>query len=334
VFTDVSHTSKIGSKAGNGLGVVCFDYNGDGWTDVFLANDSMENFLYRNKGNGTFEEVGIEAGVALGEDGKAEAGMGTDAADYNRDGLPDLFVTHLDLEYNRLYRNNGDGTFSDATFASKLGAGTFRMSGFGTRFLDYDNDGWRDLFIANGHVLDNVRFFHGGTEYAEPKVIYRNVGGTFQDVTKQLGTDLADPRVSRAAAFADYDNDGDVDVLVTNNGDRPQLFRNDGGNRKHWLEVRLVGTRSNRDGIGTKIRLFANGVLQTDEAKGGMSYQAAHDPRQHFGLGSATQIDRIEIAWPSGAITKLSGVPADQCITIKEGAGEVASNYRPFRKVR
>jgi hypothetical protein len=155
--------------------------------------------------------------------------MGTDAADYDRDGLPDLFVTHLDLEYNRLYRNQGDGTFSDATFASKLGAGTFRMSGFGTRFIDYDNDGWRDLFIANGHVLDNVKYFHAGTEYAEPKTIYRNLGGTFQDVTKQLGPDLADARVSRAAAFADYDNDGDVDVLVTNNGDRPQLFRNDGG---------------------------------------------------------------------------------------------------------
>lgn len=332
VFTDVSRTSKIGLKAGNGLGVVCFDYNGDGWTDVFLANDSMENFLYKNKGNGTFEEVGIEAGVALGEDGKAEAGMGTDAADYDRDGLPDLFVTHLDLEYNRLYRNNGNGTFSDATFASKLGAGTFRMSGFGTRFFDYDNDGWRDLFIANGHVLDNIRFFHGGTEYAEPKVIYRNLGGTFQDVTKQLGPDLAEPRVSRAAAFADYDNDGDVDVLVTNNGEHPQLFRNDGGNRKHWLEIRLVGARSNRDGIGAKVRVVANGVLQTAEAKGGMSYQAAHDPRLHFGLGNAMRIERLDVTWPSGAITKLTGVPADQCITIKEGVGEIPSHYPPFKK--
>ncbi len=333
VFTDVSRASKIGLKPGNGLGVVCFDYNGDGWTDVFLANDSMENFLYRNKGDGTFEEVGIEAGVAFGEDGKPEAGMGVDAADYDRDGLPDLFVTHLDLEYNRLYRNDGNGTFSDATFASKLGAGAFRMSGFGTRFLDYDNDGWRDLFIANGHVLDNIQFFHSGTEYAEPKTIYRNLGGTFQDVTKQLGPDLADRRVSRAAAFADYDNDGDVDVLVTNNGDRPQLFRNDGGNRKHWLEVHLVGTRSNRDGIGAKVRLVANGVVQTDEAKGGTSYQAAHDPRLHFGLGNATRIARIDIAWPSGAVTKLADVPADQCITIKEDVGQIPANCRPFKKI-
>jgi hypothetical protein len=331
VFTDVSRASKIGLKPGNGLGVVCFDYNGDGWPDVFLANDSMENFLYRNKGNGTFEEVGLEAGVAFGEDGKPEAGMGADAADYDRDGLPDLFVTHLDLEYDRLYRNQGDGTFADATFASKLGAGTFRMSGFGTRFVDYDNDGWRDLFIANGHVLDNVQYFHAGTEYAEPKTMYRNTGGTFQDVTRQLGPDLTNLRVSRAAAFADYDNDGDVDVLVTNNGDHPQLLRNEGGNRNHWLEVRLVGTRSNRDGIGAKVRIVANGVVQTDEAKGGMSYQAAHDPRLHFGLAEATRIAALEVAWPSGATTKLTDVAADRCITIKESAGEVPSKWPRFK---
>lgn len=332
VFTDVSRSSKIGLKAGNGLGVVCFDYDGDGWTDVFLANDSMENFLYRNKGNGTFEEVGIEAGVALGEDGKAEAGMGADAADYDRDGLPDLFVTHLDLEYNRLYRNNGDGTFADATFGSKLGAGTFRMSGFGTRFIDYDNDGWRDIFIANGHVLDNVKEFHAGTDYAEPKTVYRNLGGRFQDVTKQLGPDLVDARVSRSAAFADYDNDGDIDVLVTNSGDRPQLLRNDGGNRNHWLEIRLIGTRSNRDGIGAKVKIVVNGVTQTDEAKGGMSYQAAHDPRLHFGLGNAAQIATLNVVWPSGAFTKLTNVPADRCITIKEGVGEVTSACPQFKK--
>jgi len=330
VFTDVSRVSKLGLKPGNGLGVVCFDYNGDGWTDVFLANDSMDNFLYRNKGDGTFEEVGIEAGVALGEDGKPEAGMGTDAADYDRDGLPDLFVTHLDLEYNRLYHNEGNGFFSDATFASKLGAGTFRMSGFGTRFIDYDNDGWRDLFIVNGHVLDNIRYFHGGTEYAEPKKVYRNVGGTFQDVTKQLGPDLADPRVSRAAAFADYDNDGDMDVLVTNSGDRPQLLRNDGGNRNHWLEVRLIGTRSNRDGIGAKVKIVSDGISQSDEAKGGMSYQAAHDPRLHFGLGNATRITALNVIWPSGTVTKLTNIPADQCITIKEDVGQVESNAPRF----
>ncbi|HEY7306442.1 MAG TPA: CRTAC1 family protein [Bryobacteraceae bacterium] len=332
VFKDVSVASKIGLKPGNGLGVVCFDYNGDGWTDVFLANDSMENFLYANKRNGAFEEVGMEAGVAFGEDGKAEAGMGTDAADFDRDGLPDLFVTHLDLEYNRLYRNQGKGTFEDVTFTAKLGAGTFKMSGFGTRFFDYDNDGWRDLFIADGHVLDNVQLFHAGTEYAEPKVVYRNTGGTFQDVTKQLGPDLAVPRVSRAAAFADYDNDGDVDVLVTNNGDRPQLFRNQDGNRNHWVEVRLIGTRSNRDAVGAKVKLVAGNVTQKDEVKGGMSYQAAHDPRLHFGLGQATRIAALEILWPSGTVTKLTDLAPDRCISIEEGRGEVPSHFPPFKE--
>ena len=331
-FTDVSRASKLGLKPGNGLGVVCFDYDGDGWTDVFLANDSMENFLYKNRGNGTFDEVALETGVAFGENGKAEAGMGVDAADYDRDGFPDLFVTHLDLEYNRLYRNQRDGTFTDATFSAKLGAGTFTMSGFGTRFVDYDNDGWRDLFIANGHVLDNVHLLHRGTTYAEAKTIYRNVGGVFRDVTPQLGTDLTIPRVSRAAAFGDYDNDGDVDVVVTNNDDYPQLFRNDGGNRNHWLEVRLVGTRSSRDGIGSKVKILADGVAQTDEAKGGMSYQAAHDPRIHFGLGQAARVRLLEIDWPSGAITKLSNLAADRCITLKEDFGEVPSHCPPLKQ--
>jgi hypothetical protein len=292
----------------------------------------MENFLYVNRRDGTFEEVALEAGVAFGENGKAEAGMGVDAADYDRDGFPDLFVTHLDLEYNRLYRNQRDGTFADATFSTKLGAGTFKMSGFGTRFFDYDNDGWRDLFIANGHVLDNIHLLHAGTTYAEGKTIYRNVGGLFHDVTPRLGTDLAIPRVSRAAAFADYDNDGDMDILVTNNGDYPQLLRNDGGNRNHWLEVRLVGTRSNRDGIGSKVKILAGGVAQADEAKGGMSYQAAHDPRLHFGLGAASRISLLEIDWPSGAVTKLGNLSADRCITLKEDFGEVPSHCPPFKQ--
>jgi hypothetical protein len=331
-FTDVSQVSKLGSKPGNGLGVVCFDYNGDGWSDVFLANDSMENFLYLNQKNGTFAEVAIEAGVALSEDGRAEAGMGTDAVDYDRDGLPDLFVTHLDLEYNRLYRNRGDGTFSDATFASKLGAGNFLMSGFGTGFFDYDNDGWRDLFIANGHVLDNVHLLHRDTDYAEKKSLYRNVNGHFEDVTSQSGPDLATPRVSRAAAFADYDNDGDIDILVSNNGDSAQLFRNSGGDQNHWLEVRLIGTASNRDGIGAKIQIRADGIVQTDERKGGLSYQSAHDPRIHFGLGRADRVQSLEVQWPSGRHTTLKDLRANRLLTIREDAGEVESLFPPFKK--
>jgi hypothetical protein len=333
-FTDVSRSSGIGVKAGNGLGVVCFDSNGDGWTDVFMANDSMENFLFVNQKNGTFREIGIEAGVALGEDGKAEAGMGVDAGDYDRDGRLDLFITHLDLELNRLYKNRGDGSFDDATFVSKIGAGNFRMSGFGTRFIDYDNDGWRDIFIANGHVLDNVDLFHAGTTYAEQKTVYRNVHGSFASVTAQLGPDLLRMRVSRAAAFADFDNDGDIDILVTNNGQPPELLRNEGGNRNHWLEVRLVGVRSNRDGIGARVKLVAGDVTQADEAKGGMSYQSAHDPRLHFGLGEHGRVDALEVHWPSGVVDKLGSTAADRVVVIKEGAGEVPSPYRPVRRQR
>ncbi len=320
-FTDVGVASKIGLKAGNGLGVVCFDYDGDGWIDIFIANDSMENFLFVNKRNGAFEEIGIASGAALSEDGKAEAGMGVDAADYDRDGRLDLFVTHLDLELNRLYRNRPNGTFEDVTFRSKIGARNFRMSGFGTRLIDYDNDGWKDIFIANGHVLDNVSLLHADTSYAEPKTMYRNVGGTFEDVTAQLGPALLTTGVGRAAAFADFDNDGDIDILVTNNGHPPQLLRNDGGNRNHWIAVRLIGVRSNRDGVGAKVRVSAAGVTQTDQAKGGMSYQSAHDPRLLFGLGPTATLASIEVQWPSGVTDRIPNVKVDRLVTIREGSG-------------
>ncbi len=331
-FTDVGLASGIGAKAGNGLGVLCFDYNGDGWTDVFIANDSMENFLFENRRDGTFREVGMEAGVALGEDGKTEAGMGVAAGDYDGDGRLDIFITHLDLELNRLYRNRGDGSFDDATFTSKIGASNFRMSGFGTRFVDYDNDGWRDIFIANGHVLDNIEMFHSDTTYAERKTVYRNSRGLFTDVTAQLGSDLQRPHVSRAAAFADFDNDGDVDVFVTNNGQAPELLRNDGGNRNHWLQLRLIGVRSNRDGIGARVKLSAGGFTEVDEVTGGTSYQSAHDPRLHFGLGASARVDSIEVAWPSGRVDKLTDLAADRVIVWREGEEEIASPYRPLRR--
>jgi hypothetical protein len=331
-FTDASRSSKIGLKAGNGLGVVAFDYNGDGWPDIFIANDSMENFMYANQRDGTFQEVGLVAGVALSEDGRSEAGMGVDAADYDGDGRLDLFVTHLDLEFNRLYRNRGDGTFEDTTFPAKLGYHNYHMSGFGTRFLDYDNDGWPDIFIANGHVLDNIPMFHAEVAYAERKTMYHNVRGRFEEVSEKLGPDFLQPRVGRAAAVADYDNDGDLDILVTNNGQAPELLRNEGGNRRHWMQARLIGTRSNRDGIGAKVKLVAAGRTHVDESKGGMSYQSAHDPRLHFGLGDAARIESVEVRWPSGAVDKLANLAADRVVTIKEGSGEVPSRYPSFKK--
>jgi hypothetical protein len=331
-FRDVSKSSGIGLKAGNGLGVVTFDFDGDGWQDIFIANDSMANFLFRNKHDGTFEEVAYAEGIAVSGDGQAEAGMGVDAADVNGDGRMDLFVTHLDMQLARLYENFGANGFDDATLRCKIGYATYHTSGFGTRIFDYDNDGARDIFIANGHVLDNVERYHADTRYAEPKLMFRNRGrGIFENVSDQLGADFRLARVSRGVAIGDFDNDGDLDLLVNNNGQSPQLLRNDGGNANHWLEVLLIGTRSNRDGVGARVKLTAGDLASYDEKKGGMSYQSAQDPRLHFGLGNRSRVDAIEIAWPSGMVTKLTDIKADQIIAVKEGTGIVE---RPFPRIK
>jgi enediyne biosynthesis protein E4 len=327
-FTDVSKSSGVGVKPGNGLGVVTFDYDNDGWQDIFIANDHMPNFLFHNNRNGTFSEVGYSAGVAVSEDGQFEAGMGTDAAETTGNGRLDLAVTHLDRQLARFYQNLGEGTFDDATLRSKIGYATFHMSGFGTRFMDYDNDGLRDLFMANGHVLDNIERYHADTHYAEPKLMFRNLGhGIFENVSDRLGPDLRLPRVSRGAAIADFDNDGDLDILVNNNGQSPQLLRNDGGNTNHWLEIFLIGTRSNRDGVGARVKVSAAELVLCDQRKGGMSYQSAQDPRLHFGLAQHTKVDTVEIVWPSGMVTKLENLKADQIISIKEGTGIVERSF-------
>jgi len=335
-FSDASASSGIGLKPGNGLGVVTFDYDDDGWQDVFIANDGMENFLFHNNHDGTFREVGYMAGVAVNSDGKTEAGMGTDAADASGSGRLDLIVTHLDFEQARFYRNLGNGTFDDATFPAKLAYTTFHLSGFGTRFMDYDNDGRRDLFMANGHILDNIELVHAGTRYAEPKLMFRNTArGVFQNISDSLGPDFVAPKVSRGAAVGDFDNDGDLDILVSNNGQAPQLLRNDldpaGSDVSHWLQILLVGTKSNRDGVGARVRVTAGDLVQYEQRKGGMSYQSAQDPRLHFGLGDRSRVDSIEIRWPSGAVTRLENVPADQIITVKEGSGIVP---KAFPKVK
>ncbi len=326
VFEDATVRTHLDHRPANGLGIVTFDANGDGWTDIFIANDSMQNSLFLNKRDGTFEESAVPAGVGFGENGEVEAGMGVDAADYDGDGLPDLYVTHLDFELNRLYRSMGGGVFEDRTEPSGLGHQAFNLSGFGVRFVDYDNDGRRDLFLVNGHVLDNIALQHPRTKHAEPKLVFRNTAGRFRNVTAQLGPDLAEQRVSRAAAFGDYDNDGDIDVLVSNNGQAPQLLRNDGGNRNHWIEVLLTGTTSNRDGYGAQVRVTAGRTTSVEERKGGMSYQAAHDPRLHFGLGGTTLIDSIEVRWPSGIVDRLANVRGDQVVTVKEGSTKANPN--------
>jgi hypothetical protein len=330
-FTDVSNRSGLGQKPGNGLGVVTFDYDDDGWQDIFIANDSMPNFLFHNNRDGTFSEVAYSAGVAVGIDGQFEAGMGADAADTTGSGRPDLVVTHLDQQLARLYRNLGEGVFEDATYRSKISYATFHMSGFGARFMDYDNDGRRDLFMANGHVLDNIQRYHAETRYAESKLMFRNSGaGIFENVSDQLGADFLQARVSRGAATGDFDNDGDLDILVSNNGQPPQLLRNDGGSSNHWLQLFLIGTRSNRDAVGSRVRVTAGDLILYDERKGGMSYQSAQDPRLHFGLGQRSAIHQIEIKWPSGGLTKLTNLKADQILAIEEGKGLV---HRPFPRV-
>jgi hypothetical protein len=333
-FTDVSESSKVGLKTSSGLGIVTFDFDNDGWQDIFIANDANPNFLFRNNHDGTFREIAYLAGVAVSDSGRAEAGMGTDAADTVGSGWLDLFVTHLDFEHARLYRNLRDGSFEDATFAAKLGYATFQYSGFGTRFIDYDNNGVQDIFMANGHILDNIDLQHAETRYAEPKLMYRNNGrAIFENVSDKLGPDLQIPRVSRGAAVGDFDNDGDLDILVSNNGQEPQLFENEEGNSNHWLQVELVGTRSNRDGVGVRVKVVCGDLILYDQRKGGMSYQSAQSPRLHFGLGSREKVNSIEIRWPSGVLDRVQEIAVDQIITVREGVGLVPHSF-PYRVVK
>ncbi len=327
-FTDVSKSSGVGLKPGNGLGIVTFDYDNDGWQDIFISNDAMPNFLFHNNHDGTFSEVGYQVGVAVSMDGEPESGMGTDAADLTGSGRLDIAVGHLENQLARLYRNMGDQVFEDATLLSKIGYSTYHMSEFGLRFMDYDNDGACDLLMAAGHVLDNIHLYNSEVYYAEPKKMYRNFGsGIFEDVSDKLGADFQLPRVSRGAAVGDFDNDGDLDILVNHCGQAPQLLRNDGGNANHWLEILLIGTRSNRDGVGARVKVTAGKLVIYGQRKGGMSYQSAQDPRIHFGLGQNTKVDAVAIRWPSGVVTELSNLKSDRIIAVKEGEGLVD---RPF----
>ena len=327
-FSDVSEKSGVGIPKAKALGVVLADLNNDDWPDIFVANDSWPNFLFLNDHDGTFREVAYSSGVATSEDGQLEAGMGTDAADVDGDGWLDLFVTHLDIQLNRLYHNNHDGTFDDYTNRLGIGMKAFLLSGVSSKLFDYDNDGWNDIFQANGAMLDNIHLYHMDTAYEEPKLMFHNLGqGRFEKSSEELGPDFMRPTAGRGSAVGDFDNDGDLDIAISNRGDYPQLLRNDGGNRNHWLEILLIGTRSNRDGVGASLKLTAGDRVRYEQRKGGMSYMSAHDPRVHFGLGSTTKVDMLEIRWPSGTVTKLENLVADQIIAVQEGTGVVPRTF-------
>ncbi len=327
-FTDVSEKSGVGIPESKGMGVVTADFNNSGWQDIAIANDTWSNFLFQNKHDGTFQDVSLISGLAASEDGRYEAGMGIDAADVDGDGLLDVYITHLDFELNRLYHNNGDGTFTDATYSSGIGNKVITLSGVAAKFIDYDNDGWPDILQANGAMVDNVNLYHSEVSYKEPLLMFRNLGsGHFEKVSDALGPDFVRPVVGRGLATADFLNDGAVGFVVNCRGDAPELMRNDGGNANHWIEIMLVGTKSNRDGIGSILRLTSEGVTRVEQSKGGTSYMSASDPRIHFGLGKRTKIDSLVISWPSGQVDKLTNIPIDQIITVKEGSGIIPRRF-------
>jgi enediyne biosynthesis protein E4 len=323
-FSDVSQKSGVGVPEAKGMGVVLADLNNDGWTDIAVANDTWPNFLFINQKDGTFKDVSFISGLAASEDGKYEAGMGIDAADLDGDGWTEIYITHLDHELNRLYHNNHDGTFDDVTYTCGIGNSAIDLSGVTMKFLDYDNDGWTDICQLNGAMLDNIALYHSEVSYKEPMLMYRNLGdGRFRKASDQLGVDFTRPIAGRGLAVADYDNDGDLDLAVNVRGDRAELLRNDGGNANNWLQVLLVGTKSNRDGVGASLRLVSEGFTQTKQRQGGMGYMSASDPRVHFGLGARKTIESLEITWLGGAVEKLDKIPVNEIITVKEGEGIV-----------
>lgn len=318
-FTDVSQQAGIAGSAFYGFQVMFSDLDDDGWPDIYVANDSTPNFCFRNNRDGTFTDIALEAGVALSEEGRAQAGMGLDIADYDRDGRLDVFVTNFSHDTNTLYRNTAEG-FRIETTAAGLGESSLPYLGWGTGFVDLDNDSWLDLLVANGHIYPEIDLFPLGSTYLQRMLLYRNNGtGRFEEIGTRMGEAVAAPRAGRGVAFADYDNDGDVDFLVVNMDGRPSLFRNDGGNRANWLSLRLRGVKSNRDAIGARVRVTANGVTQTAEVRSGASYLSTNDPRLHFGLGKARQADTIEVRWPSGLLQRFENVAAGEFFVITEG---------------
>ncbi len=320
-FTDVSVESGLGAVPSKGLGIAVNDFDGDGWPDICVANDSFPEQLFRNNRDGTFTEIAGDLGLAYDEDGKTFAGMGVDFADYNNDGLPDIIINALANQRYALYKNQGGRAFDYVSGPSGLSAISASHSGWGAKFFDYDNDGWKDLFVAQGHVMDNIELTQPSARYREPLLLLQNRRGNFHDVSRDSGKVFQTAMSARGAAFGDLNNDGQVDIAINCN-DGPALVLMNGGSDNHWLIVNTVGTRSNRDGIGTQIRLVsASGQEQHGYVSTAGSYASSSDKRVHFGLGADTTVKLLEARWPSGHSQRWENIRADQIITLKEAAG-------------
>jgi hypothetical protein len=326
-FEDATQKAGLGDPTSKSLGITILDFNADGWPDILIANDTQPNKLYLNKKDGTFEERGVPAGIAFSEDGVARAGMGVDAADYDHSGHPSVLITNFANQMASLYHNEGNGLFVDEAPQSEVGRATLVTLGFGCFFFDYDNDGWPDIFIADGHIEDAIERVQKRVTYAEPSHLFRNLGrGKFQEVSAQMGQAFAAPRVARGAAYADIDNDGFLDVLITTNSGPAYLFRNEGGSN-HSMRLKLMGTKSNRDGIGAVVRVTSNNNQdkQTKMLRSGSSYLSQSELVLTFGLGAQAKADSVDIQWPSGQVDKLSNVSAGQTVTVQEGRGIVSA---------
>jgi len=336
-FEDVSEKSGIADPRGAssavfvpdnwrpagsyGMGAAVADFDNDGWPDIYVACDTAPSLLYRNNQDGTFSEVGVPAGCAFDENGTALSGMGVSVGDYDGDGWLDIVRTNFTDQVTTLYRNNGNGTFHDASLEGGLGINT-RYLGFGVGFFDFDNDGVLDLFLANGHVYPQIAGRKLHISYKQPRVLYRGIGnGRFEDVSAKSGPGIATPGLGRGVAFGDLDNDGDIDIVINNLDGPPSLLRNDGGNRNNWLTVKCVGTRSNRSAIGARVTVTTGDRAQVQEVSSGSSYYSQNDLRLHFGLGAAKAADKVEIAWPSGRKDRFAGVEGNRVVVVREGAG-------------
>ena len=329
-FEDATQKAGLGDPTSKSLGIAILDVNLDGWPDILIANDTQPNKLYVNKKNGTFEERGVAAGIGFSEDGVARAGMGADAADYDRSGYASLLISNFANQMVSLYHNEGNGLFVDEAPQSEIGRDSLVTLGFACFFFDYDNDGWPDIFVADGHIENEIERVQKRVSYAEPPHLFRNLGGgKFTEVTAQMGKTFAAPKVARSAAYGDINNDGYPDILLTTNAGPAFLFQNEGGTNRS-LRIKLVGTKSNRDGIGAVVRVVSGNDKQWKMLRSGSGYLSQSELVLTFGLGSRTKADAIEIQWPSGQVDKLSNVAAGQTVTVQEGTGITAN--RPYNK--